>query len=87
MRQRSRPAIPHNAAVVENLLELGSSFLALTRGKVRLAANVGGIEAGEIANECNYITKKEFEKLDADYERIIGQIVIMIDGADDWLIR
>jgi len=27
------------------------------------------------------------EKLDKDYENIIGQIVKMIDGADKWLIK
>src|ERR1035437_6227085 len=29
MRQRSRPAVPHNAAVVENFLELSGSSTAL----------------------------------------------------------
>lgn len=41
----------------------------------------------EIAKECGYITKKEFEKMDSEYEKIIGQLVRMIDGADDWLIK
>ena len=41
----------------------------------------------EIAKECGYLTRKEFEKLDTEYEKIIGQIVRMIDGADNWLIR
>jgi hypothetical protein len=31
MRQRSRPAVPNNAAVVENLLKLGRRFFAMRR--------------------------------------------------------
>lgn len=41
----------------------------------------------EIAMLCNYINKKQFEKLNTEYENIIGQIVKMIDGADKWLIH
>jgi hypothetical protein len=38
MRQRSRPAIPDDAAVVENLLELGGGFFALSGSEIRFSA-------------------------------------------------
>ena len=41
----------------------------------------------EISLLCKYISKTQMEKLDKDYENIIGQIVKMIDGADKWLIK
>jgi hypothetical protein len=48
MRQRSRPAVPDDPAVVENLLELGGGFFALPGSKIRLATNVGVIETGNV---------------------------------------
>lgn len=41
----------------------------------------------EIAHLSKYISKSQFEKLNKQYEGIIGQLVTMIDGADKWLIR
>jgi hypothetical protein len=41
MRQCTRPAVPDDAAVVENFLELGCGFFALPNRKICLAANVG----------------------------------------------
>jgi len=41
----------------------------------------------EFAFRCNYISKTTAESLDAAYNKIIGQIVKMIDEADKWLIR
>ncbi len=41
----------------------------------------------EFANLCGYIDKETFERMDADYDHILAQIVKMIDGADDWLIK
>ena len=41
----------------------------------------------EIAHLSGYISKSQFEKLDKEYENIIGQLVRMIDGADKWLIH
>src|SRR5579864_973074 len=40
MRQRSRPAVPHDAAVVEDFLKLGGGSTALSRCQVRLSAYV-----------------------------------------------
>ena len=51
MRQRSRPAVPNNATVVEDLLELDGSLLALPSREIRLTAIVGRIKAGEIGNK------------------------------------
>ena len=51
MRQCSRPALPDDAAVVEDFLELGGGFCALTGCEIRLAANVGVVEAGEVGDE------------------------------------
>src|ERR1700677_3596512 len=45
MRQRSRPAVPNDAAAIENFLELNRSFFTLTSRQIRLAANVGRIQA------------------------------------------
>lgn len=41
----------------------------------------------EFANLCGYIDKETFKRIDADYDHIMAQIVKMIDGADDWLIK
>ena len=46
MRQRSRPAVPDDAAVVENLLKLGGGGGALSTCQVCLSAYVHMIEAG-----------------------------------------
>ena len=53
MRQCSRPAVPYNPAVVENLLKLGGSSTALSGCQVCLSADVHGIEAGNIGDEPN----------------------------------
>ena len=53
MRQRSRPAVPDDTAVVENLLKLGGGRTALPSRKIRLAANIRWIEAGNIVDERN----------------------------------
>ena len=41
----------------------------------------------EMSFLCSYISKSQFEKLDKEYENIMGQLVNMIAGADKWLIR
>ncbi|MCF7817895.1 MAG: four helix bundle protein [Kiritimatiellales bacterium] len=41
----------------------------------------------EFANLCGYITEPTFNRLDEEYNRILGQLVRMIEGADDWLIK
>lgn len=49
-------------------------------------------EAGEVqvwldfALRCKYVDEAVDKELDAAYDRIIGQIVKMIDEADKWLI-
>src|ERR1039457_1254336 len=53
MRQRSRPAVPHNPAVVENLLKLGGGSVALSGCQVCLSAYIRRIEAGNIVDERN----------------------------------
>ncbi len=52
MRQRSRPAVPDDPAVVENLLKLGGSA-ALSGSQVCLSAYVHVIEAGNIGDKRN----------------------------------
>jgi hypothetical protein len=47
-RQRSRPAVPHDAAVVENLLKLGGGSTALPSREVRFAANVRWVQTGNV---------------------------------------
>jgi len=39
MRQSADRAVQHNSAVVDNFLELGSSFATLVCGKICLAAH------------------------------------------------
>ncbi|MCG2676049.1 four helix bundle protein [bacterium] len=41
----------------------------------------------EFAFRCHYISRTMAESLDAAYNKIIGQIVKMIDEADKWLIK
>ena len=51
MRQRSRPAVPDDAAVIENLLKLCGSSVALSGCQVCLSAYVHRIEAGNVHHE------------------------------------
>ena len=50
-------------------------------------------EAGEVqiwlefAFRCRYIDEAVEKRLESSYDKIIGQIVKMIDEADKWLIR
>lgn len=41
----------------------------------------------EFALLCKYIDEDTFTGLDKEYDRIISQLVRMIDGADDWIIK
>ena len=53
MSRCSRPALPYDAAVVENLLKLDDGGAALTRCQIRPAAYTHLVEAGHIGNERN----------------------------------
>src|SRR6266852_2668932 len=48
MRQRSRPAVPDDPAVLENLLKLGGSSTALSGCQVCLSSDICRIEAGNV---------------------------------------
>ncbi len=41
----------------------------------------------EFALLCGYINEETFNQLDSAYNQILGQLVRMIEGADDWLIK
>ena len=41
----------------------------------------------EFAKSCGYLKEKECERLDDVYELIMGQIIKMINNADQWLIK
>ena len=41
----------------------------------------------ELADKCKYLDQTAEERLDLKYDRIIAQIVSMIDEADKWLIE
>jgi len=41
----------------------------------------------EFARRCQYLDNHECRQLDESYDKIMGQIVRMIDGADRWVIR
>lgn len=40
----------------------------------------------ELAFRCKYISKVTFDSLDDKYDHILGQLVKMIDNADQWTI-
>src|SRR5437763_14965807 len=41
----------------------------------------------EFSWRCGYMSKTEAYELDADYNKIIGQLVRMIDRPEQWLIK
>jgi len=41
----------------------------------------------EIAYKCSYLNITTYNHLDSEYEKIIGQVIRMIDEADKWLIK
>ena len=41
----------------------------------------------EFSWRCGYISKTEALELDSEYDRILGQLVRMIDRPEPWLIR
>ncbi|HSI11229.1 MAG TPA: four helix bundle protein [Chthoniobacter sp.] len=41
----------------------------------------------EIAFHHGYLTEQQFRRLDDYYDKIIGQLVRMIDAPDKWLIK
>jgi four helix bundle protein len=43
--------------------------------------------SAEIAMRCCYIDEKTFRELDESYEKVLAQIVRMIDQPDKWLIK
>ena len=53
MRQRSCPAVPDDAAVVDDLLKLDGSSFALSGCQVCLSAYVHVVETGSIGDERN----------------------------------
>src|SRR5882762_4853625 len=53
MRQRSRPTVPDDAAVVENLLKLGGGSTAPSDCQVCLSSYIHMVETGNIVDELN----------------------------------
>jgi four helix bundle protein len=41
----------------------------------------------EIALRCNYLLRPQAEELDEKYDRILSQLVKMISGHEQWIIR
>lgn len=41
----------------------------------------------EFACRCGYLTEAQAKQLDDMYDKILGQIVRMIDGSEQWTIR
>jgi hypothetical protein len=50
MRQRSHPAVPDDAAVIENLVKLGGSSTALSGCQVFLSAYTGQLNERVVAD-------------------------------------
>ena len=53
MSQRACPAVPDDAAVVDDPFKIGGGRTSLSGCEIGFAANVGGIEAGNIGDELN----------------------------------
>src|SRR5438445_9483666 len=51
MRQRPRPAVPDDAAVIENFLKFGGGRVALARSQIGLAPHIRRMHAGKIHEE------------------------------------
>ena len=41
----------------------------------------------DFAQSCDYLDETVAKRIDQDYEQIMGQIVLMVDEADKWLIQ
>lgn len=41
----------------------------------------------EFSFRCNYISESDAERLDGEYDHIMAQIVRMVEGADNWVIK
>ena len=41
----------------------------------------------DLALRCKYISEAEADELDQTYDRILAQLVRMIDRPDQWIIR
>lgn len=41
----------------------------------------------EFSYRCEYIDQTTFNRLDQKYEQILGQIILMIDRPNKWLLR
>ena len=59
VRQGAGPAVPHNSAVVENLVKLAAGRASIARRQIRLAANIGWIEARDAGYKRN---EAEFDR-------------------------
>src|ERR1700675_3345088 len=53
MRQRSRPAVPDDPAMVENFLKLGGGSPALSGCQVCLSVYIHMVETGSVVDELN----------------------------------
>src|SRR5215469_17336947 len=74
MRQRAGPTVPHDAAVVKNLLECCRGCGALSSVQICLTVNVGGIETGKI------IDKRHLAKFDRgrDYMQVVERLRVIL---------
>ena len=43
--------------------------------------------SAELAFRCGYLKEDKFHQIDQAYEKVLGQLVSMADGADAWLIK
>jgi four helix bundle protein len=41
----------------------------------------------EIAMRCGYLSQETFQELDAQYEKVMAQIVRMVDQPEKWIIK
>src|SRR5258707_10600476 len=67
MGQRAGPAVPDDAAVVDDLLKFRRGFVAFPCRQVGLAANIHGIQTGNIVDELDLSevdARRSFEAID-----------------------
>ena len=41
----------------------------------------------ECARNCHYLTEPQFLEMDDDYDKIIAQLIRMMNEPDDWTIK
>lgn len=82
--RRSSPSVCTNIAEAWRKRRYRAAFIAKLSDSETEAAETQ--VSAEIALRCKYLSEDTFRQIDQDYERILGQLIRMMDQADKWLI-